>query len=80
MTPTNRATPPPGGLVPPEDGRHVDGEVHYEQQWFTCDCGTPEHVLRLSYFPSDDPVDRELFFSVFLQEHWFWGRCWAALK
>jgi hypothetical protein len=48
--------------------------------WFTCECSSSEHVFRVSYFPSDDPNDRELFVSVFLQEHGFLRRCWEAIK
>jgi hypothetical protein len=56
-----------------KDGDAVD-------QWFTCSCSTSEHVFRVSFFRSDDPLDRELFVSVFLQEFGFFRRCWEALK
>jgi hypothetical protein len=58
------------------DGEKADVEEH----WFTCECSSPEHSFRVAYFKSDDPADRELYVSVFLQEFSLPKRVWEAIK
>jgi hypothetical protein len=52
-----------------------------ESQFFECACHSDEHTLRFSFIPSDDPLDNEVYSSVFLnQYHSFFGRLWVAIK
>jgi len=55
-------------------------DVDDKKQFFECACHSDEHTVSFLYLKTDDPVDREVYLSVFLETDGFFRRLWTALK
>ncbi len=53
----------------------------WEYEYFSCDCGTPDHIFRIMYFTdSKEAEDDYLFCSVHLTRGSFWRRLKNGLR
>jgi hypothetical protein len=51
-----------------------------KEEFITCECLSPEHILRFGYFEEDEGFENRIYVSSFLSSFSFWGRLWAGIK